>query len=673
MNEQAISQASIKTFAGQLTQDQYASGDFFSFADSLCETDRARLYSEIRTKAKNEKWATFKEFDMFIKAHNRDVEKRAAESRKAAIIEQKKQDGTLLDPLGKASLKEGFTGIADILGSVPNYGKYYCSDKGVYYIAGSGEAATPIKVCSHPLFPTKRYINIESGNEMLDISYKIDSTWKTAKLIDRKTISQARLIPALSGVGMDITSENAREVVKYLAEVDNLNRQIIPKEETISRLGWIDGRGFSPYIESVIYDNGGRFADAFSAVHEKGSYDKWKSIAAEIMMSKSYIPARLILAASVASVLLKWTCNQPFFVHVWSSESGSGKTISLMLAASVWADPETGRFMRSMNTTAVAFEQLDSFCNNLPLIQDELQAANLDTEKIIYAHGEGTGKARGAKDGGLREQTRWMNIAITSGEQPLSFTDRAGAINRVISIESVGQLIPGNKERMGIVADTLRDNYGFAGKEIVNRLQREPEYADVIRKTYRALSNILVKEVTGKQANYAAALLVGDQLLSSVLFGADSKQFALSVNDIMPFLATTEMVDINSKIKEWLCGFVASETAYFISADARPTDEIHSRIYGKKTHDGSVLFIYQTFKEEMEKRKWAVTSFMRWCWENDFIKTNYNPKSARHWYVETTIEHIGYTKVIHFKPNMFIGKPIQTDMNNLAGVSNPFE
>lgn len=643
-------------YAARLTVEQFNDGAVFDIADGLCELDRVRFYNEVRNRIKSEKWISLKEFDDMCKAHKNDLRKREADNRKAARDKQRLKDGTLLDPVGKAALGEGFNGISDILGDAPNYGKYYCSDAGIYYIVGFGDESAPVKVCSHPIFPTKRYINIETGCELLDLSYKLhkdDTVWKTARLIDRKTISQARLIPSLSSIGMDITSENAREVVKYLAEVDNLNRPIIPVEETISRLGWVDGRGFSPYIQGVTYDNGGRFADAFSAVHEHGSFKEWSQAAAEIMMSKAYIPARLVLSASVASVLLKWTCNQPFFVHLWSPESGSGKTITLMLACSVWADPGIGGFMLSMNSTAVAFEQMDSFCNNLPLVYDELQSANMDTEKIIYAHGEGTGKARGAKDGGLREQTRWMNIAITSGEQPLSFTSRAGAINRVISIEGNGQLIPGSVEHMREYADTLRENYGFLGKQIVSRIQKDPSFIDAIKVSYRRFAEQLAREATGKQANYAAALLVGDALLSSILFGAESSKYALVPADIIPYLATAEMVDINLKVKAWLCGFVASETAYFIKADSRPTDEVRSRIYGKKEADGSVLFLFQSFKEEMEKRGWAWNSFLTWCNKRQYIKTNYKEGSSRHWYIERTVEPIGYSQFICFLPSFF--------------------
>lgn len=664
-----------KELDGQTIRSALQQFDAEAFRDGLpfvllgeCGDDltQARAESAMRERAKT-LGLSMKEFDSMLKAAKSDLRRKRLEEQK------RNEDAEKTEKIEQAMNNGGqITGLADLMKdkSVPNFGEYICTDRAVMQIDSFGRL---IKVCAHPLFPTKRYINIESGNELIDLSYKLDGVWKTAKLIDRKTISQARMIPSLSGIGMDITSENAGNVVKYLAEVDNLNRDIIPKEETISRLGWVDGRGFSPYIDGVVYDAGGRFADAFSAVHKNGSYELWRDAAAEILLSKSFIPARLVLAASVASVLLKWTCSQPFFVHVWSPESGSGKTITMMLAASVWADPGIGKYVLSMNSTAVAFEQMDSFCNNLPLIYDELQSANsnMDTEKIIYAHGEGTGRVRGAKDGGLREQSRWLNIAITSGEQPLSFTNKAGAINRVISIEANGHLIPGSVEHMSDYADTLRENYGFIGKSIVDRIQRDPHIIETVKSAYRRFAEQLSKEATGKQANYAATLMVGDALLSSVVFGEDASKYSLTPSDILPFLATSEMVDINLKIKSWLCGFVASETAYFIKADSRPTDEVRTQIYGKKESDDSVLFIYERLKEELEKRNWAYSSFMRWCNERQYIKTNYNPNTARHYEIGRTIEQIGHVKVIHFLPSMFHEDTKQTEMIQV-NIDHPF-
>ena len=604
------------------------------------DTSRSRLKYVARKKAKSVGFP-MKDFDDMCKARLTDQKRMAADD-----AEQKKRENreNAIQSVKDSNVPLG--GISDLFDDiVPDVGEYIFSEKGIYYYGFFGL----VKVCSHPLFPSKRSINIESGTELMDISYKIDNQWKTAKLIDRKTISQSRLIPELSKYGMDITSENAKEVVKFLADMDSRNRSIIPRSDTVNRLGWIPARGFSPYIPGVTYDSGGKYREIYATVHEKGSFEKWKSLAGMVMENKKYIAARIVLAASVASVLLPWTCGQSFIIDHWSPESGTGKTVTSMLGASVWADPFVGKYIRPMNSTIVGFEQTAAFCNNLPLILDERQSLRVDPQDLIYMLCEGSGKSRGAKDGGLRDQAQWLNITITNGEQPLTFSIKSGIINRVISIESHGQVIPGN---MAEFADTLCENYGFAGKKIIERLQENNDQMQQIKEAYKHTASELMKSVTGKQANYGAAILVGDIFLDAIVFDGKYRKNLLNKDDILPFLATPGMIDINAKIRRWLCGFVASEEQHFIRTGKSSADtDIRTRLYGQKETDGSVLFIAETLKEELEQHDWDYGAFMRWCDERGLIKTNYKA-SSRHWDVGATIAQ-NSVRVIHFLPAMF--------------------
>ena len=85
--------------------------------------------------------------------------------------------------------------------------------------------------------------------------------------------------------------------------------------------------------------------------------------------------ARIILAASFASVLLEPLNCLPFFVHLWGVDSGTGKTVALMVAASVWGDPAVGSYIKTFDGTVVGQEKTAAFLNNLPLCLDELQLA----------------------------------------------------------------------------------------------------------------------------------------------------------------------------------------------------------------------------------------------------------------------------------------------------------
>ena len=645
--------------------DTIRSGAAFELLeDAEDELTRERILSCLRDRAVS---VGIKkgDFDTLARAAKNDLKRKATEAKKADQQAKRESD------MAKANEQGALDGLAEMMedGVAPDFGGYICTNRSVL---ASGPQGQIYEIIGHPLFPTVRYVNIETGSELLDLSYKMDGRWKKVHLVDRKTISQSKTITALSEYGLDITSENAREVVVYLAEMDKRNRDHIVKKETVSHLGWVGDRGFSPYIDGVEYDSGGKFADAYAAVHEKGSFDVWKETAAKIMSDPVCLPARIVLAASVASVLLKWTSNQPFMVHLWSSESGTGKTIAAMLAASVWADPTIGRYMRSMNATKVANEQLAGFCNNLPLILDELQTIQktADFDDVIYMLCEGTGKARGSRDGGLREQSKWLNTIITNGEQPISADSRAGAVNRVISIEADGEIIPGGKEGMSEFAEILRENYGHAGRMIVNKVMEAPDFKEVIKASYNHNMKKLATEVTGKQANYGAALLVGDAILCTIVF--NNKFRPLMAKDIMPYLATEEMVDTNEKIKDWLVGWVVTNIARFRDERKSEAEEIKGPVYGRIAVNGDVFILKSILAEQMTNRGRVPAAFMRWCHKKGFLVTNHS-ETNRHWDVWASIPGVVQSSPAYwFKKAMFADQGKKTTEGTVVNVELPF-
>ena len=78
-------------------------------------------------------------------------------------------------------------------------------------------------------------------------------------MCDRKQIASQNLIVDLANHGIAVTSENARYLVRFLHDVENLNYDRIPEKKSVSRLGWIGAEGFSPYVEGLIFDGGEQF------------------------------------------------------------------------------------------------------------------------------------------------------------------------------------------------------------------------------------------------------------------------------------------------------------------------------------------------------------------------------------------------------------------------------
>lgn len=104
----------------------------------------------------------------------------------------------------------------------------------------------------------------------------------------------------------------------------------------MGRLGWIDGYGFSPYEENLVFDGEETFRTRFERFRRKAAVRHGLTVYGLSGLGKrpeTWLPA-LFCAASFASVLVK-PCNcLPFFVHLGGG-SETGKSLSLVLAASV--------------------------------------------------------------------------------------------------------------------------------------------------------------------------------------------------------------------------------------------------------------------------------------------------------------------------------------------------
>lgn len=473
-------------------------------------------------------------------------------------------------------------------------------------------------VCSHPIMPSRRFINIETGTESLEISFKREY-WKTV-VLDKGTLSNATSIVTLANHGVSVTSETAKALVKYIAYMDDLNRDLIPIEQMSSHLGWVANDMFVPYAEGIQYDGQGVFLQMFKTIHEEGSYSKWldevKSIRAE-----GYTQARLAMAAGFASVLLKRFDALPFFVHMWSAQSGTGKTVTMELAASIWADPQVGSYCRPIKSTNVGLEQLAIFTCNLPLCLDELQTIqkNREFDDIIYSLCEGSGKTRGARNGGLRQSPSWKNCIITTGEMPIvGSRSKAGAMNRVIELECAGKMMPDPLRTHRLVIA----NYGHAGRVFIEAIQKSDVW-EAIKADQEEIFTRLSAFGTDKQALSASILLAADHAAESIIFQDGVR---LTEKDILPYVRSKEDVDTGRRAHEYIMDWVAENRTGFITdenvEDFRGKPCLGCIDTDKKTGDATAIWIIgETFNRAMVDGGFSPDSYLSWAKGKNLIRT----------------------------------------------------
>lgn len=450
-----------------------------------------------------------------------------------------------------------------------NTGEWTADDFGVRRAGGFG---TEDVACPHPIMPIERLRNIDTGELKVRLAFRRGlqnrKSW-TVMTADFDTIANAKNIVSLSKIGISVTSgKRAQNLVDYLTDIMDLNYDTIPETKSVSRMGWND-EGFAPYVKDVVFDGNENFRGIYSSIRQHGDYEAWIKEAKECR--KYSITARLVLAASFASVLVGPLGCLPFFVHLWGMDSGTGKTVAQMLAASVWANPAVGgAFFPTFKATSVGFEVLAGFLNSLPIIIDELQLAKDYRGKVnfnVYELASGSGKLRSNKTLGLASTPTWANCFITSGETPLvGENDGAGAVNRVIEIEckADAKAIKDGHKTSGI----LKANYGHAGKAFIDRLCRGSNLEEAHKLYEIYYEDCLKNNTTEKQAMAAALILAGDFMASQWIF--EDKDDVLTVDAIADFLKSREAVSAADRGYDYMCDWVAQNAGRFrASSDER--------------------------------------------------------------------------------------------------------
>ena len=360
-------------------------------------------------------------------------------------------------------------------------GEWIANDDGVYKTNAYGVNQF---ACPHPIFILTRYSNVDTDVESVQLVYgRAGRTYKT-KIVPRSDLASANKIVKLAEYGVGVTSENAKALVQFLSDFESINYDKIVEKKSCDHMGWV-GRGykeFAPYISDLEFEGQDTFRQLFNSVKSVGSYDKWLETIKNYRKNGSIV-VRMVMAASFASVLLKPLGALPFFVHLWG-DTETGKSVALLAAVSIWAEPVIGKYAYTFNSTDVGNELYAACLNSLPLCMDELQILNKrsDFDDIIYRLCEGTGRLRGKKDGGIQNIKTWRNCIITTGERPItSMSSGGGAVNRVIEIECNGGKFFKNPREF---CRTIQSSYGHAGKVFVENLTENLAEARELHEKY---------------------------------------------------------------------------------------------------------------------------------------------------------------------------------------------
>ena len=512
----------------QLTADSILSDEVLSEVfDQEDEIYKARLLLSLEDRAGE--LGRKHEFQELVQAYKR-VERAMNKAQK-----EKPAPATILD---------NWTNFSDCPYERMQCSNWLATDDGIF-IPNPNPGSLDIQACYHPIIPVERLKNLETGKEQIKLAYRRNGSWREL-IVPKVIVTSNTKIVSLSELGISVTSENARYLVKYLADVENLNEDYINIQYSSSKLGWIKD-DFLPYDTDIVFDGDIRFKQLFESIEQKGSREIWYSHIKELRRA-GRIETKFLLAASFSSILVSLLGGLPFIVDLWGETEG-GKTVSLMVAASVWANPGENRYIGDFKTTDVALEAKADMLNNLPMILDDTSKVSArirdNFEGFIYDLCSGKGKSRSNKELGINRENRWNMVTLTNGERPIqSYVSQGGAINRVLEVEC-GEKVYQDPQS---TANILKRNYGYAGKDFVEAVKKIG--IDDIRLMQQEIQKQLFSDdKMQKQAIALSIVLTADRIATEYLF---KDNCSISIEEAKKTLVDRSEVSDNERCYHYL-------------------------------------------------------------------------------------------------------------------------
>jgi hypothetical protein len=228
----------------------------------------------------------------------------------------------------------------------------------------------------------------------------------------------------------------------------------------------------------------------------KGTIEAWRDFMNMLIAKKMWGHIAVILAGAGAP-FMRFTGIYGMTYHCASTESGTGKTLALEAAASVWGHPTHYRTGKS--TSPVAMQQRLGLLNSHPLITDEITAKNRAAPEwlpeFLLDMTEGRGKER-MESGSNKERlnlSTWMTACLMSSNTHVvdyltGGRDHSseGELRRLLEFTFEEELSwePHEIE----IIKSLQHNYGVAGyKQVEYMVEHADDFPTSVRESVAAM------------------------------------------------------------------------------------------------------------------------------------------------------------------------------------------
>ena len=338
-----------------------------------------------------------------------------------------------------------------------------------------------------------------------------------------KALAQQNIIAAF-GAGND---KNLFEYVRACVEQSSTNKAAV---KVPSNYGWQEddtyvfaGKIYSKSAPPISVPMPG-LENIVANTKPTGSIEAWRAFINLLIHKKMYAHLAVMLAGAGAP-LMRFTGIYGMTYHCGSTESGTGKTLALEAAASVWGHPT--HYRTGKGTSPVAMQQRLGLLNSNPLITDEITSKNRNNfewfPEFLLDMTEGRGKER-MESGSNKERlnlSTWMTVAIMSSNTHAvdmltggRTHSSEGEMRRLLEF-IMDQPLTWEPHEIEIVK-SLQHNYAIAGHMLVEYMAKNVDMLktlvpDIVTNMYKEF------EATNDERFWMAGLaeLVGAGVLMS--------------------------------------------------------------------------------------------------------------------------------------------------------------
>lgn len=419
----------------------------------------------------------------------------------------------------------------------PPHGFAYGAKGGVYRLVETEDAeGNPVKshklILPYDLFVVDLLDGGKDGHLVQLVATRpegaVQMTIQSKALVSKdetvKALAQQNILAAY-GAGND---RFLFDYVRGCAEEVSASRRAIRIPESF---GWQDndtfvfsGNVYSPMGEQEIPMP--RLRNIIKATRPTGTVEDWRQVV-QMLINKGHYDILAMSLVAFGSPLMQFSADDTdaLTFHIGSSETGTGKSLALTLASSVWGSK---KFIMNPHASAIAQEHRMGILNNLPLIIDEITESNKDFEWISafvmdMTLGQGKERMMSSANEERDNYTNWRALMLLASNKHI--TDFFSAVRKQMSeghlrrflelkMETKIEWEPEEKKLLKL----LRTNKGIAAHTYVRWLVRN---VDTVKRVYDKVYWELDRRVNasgderfwiaGCAANIAAGVLISSK------------------------------------------------------------------------------------------------------------------------------------------------------------------